>query len=358
MNEMASQIAPAGKFFSLSKLFGRLSPEERKAVAQLEGAIRQLEAQRPEASDATVADVCRHCIAVVDTTALLLGLLTTGDVSLSVKLLWRAEDAADPVVHTLFRSTRTKTERQGYAPTDLFSFRLNTAFRRLVEERDVLPVFASNNLIELFAAGQYDNANFSWTSFYATTSVAPIPAAGKDHEELIGFLCADSPSAQLQDERVAQVLKVAAAHIYETLRYDLFAPELRDAKGSHANFPRIGWVWSEQKLEPVDDSTQSAFQHVMLEVEKVYRTMFPFTGGALAAPSGRRQGHSQTERAEMDDEESEWLRGLAKEHGGTLPGTLLTVGRKLTPEQEERVLSRMSAYDPEGADLMRKSKVR
>ncbi|HEX7946800.1 MAG TPA: hypothetical protein VF495_19185 [Phenylobacterium sp.] len=293
---------------------------------------------------------CGHCVDVIDTTASLLGLLTAADVSLSMKLLWLEDGRLDPVVHTLFRSTLTRAVREAYEPTDNFGYRENTAFRLLAEQRDVTH-FASDNLLRLFADGKYDNLNTRWLSFYVTTAVVPL-AAGPELP-ILGFLCADSPRAKLDDEKALSLLRVAATHMNERL-HAVFARHA--GLEGDAGVP-LGWTLSEDGLAPVERETQVEFQRSMAQLEHAYRYLPEFNIGQPATM------HTALHDGDLDDrgaaqDEMAWLAGSRTDSGSVGVRAWGRLQQQPSAKQVERALERMARYNPDGAGLFRRGNVR
>lgn len=310
----------------------------------------QITAEPPRARERLLSDLSQHCADVIDATAVFLSHMTKDTVSLSAKFLWMRSASEIPVVHTVFRSTHTKPVREGYEPTDYFTYSENTAFRELVENWGEKRFFASDNLFQLAQQGKYQNSNRRWRSYYAAAAVTPIPSAQDSKKNIVGFLCADSLSAELDNDRVIAILEIVSEHINEVLS-SLIAHTYPD-KSKEEISQVVGWKHSDSGLMPVNEHCQETFQEAIADLEWMYKSrsaLAPVYSGSLASAleeefmRGRNIGGSS------------YLHELARSQG-TPAAKAWLAGHSRPPvsdEQANEILRRMAEYNPAARDIIR-----
>lgn len=208
-----------------------------------------------------------HLSHVTDATASLLSDELDSQTSVALKLLWRTR-AKEPAIKVLMRDQQSRKVREVSQLPNLYPYSANTAFKSIVTKRQ--SYFASNDLIELFEAGHYENCNRIWQDLYDRTAVAAVPPIKPGKTPISGFLCADSKGGLITSLSVRRTLEMASYHVYTTLRLLQMPPlNARILAASHAQARRgFGWVGMDAMLCAVEPSAQEEFQDVVENVER------------------------------------------------------------------------------------------
>ena len=301
----------------------------------------------------TASEVARRCLWFVDATAAYLTARLKQKVSISVKFLWQLESDREPVLRTLCRSTNTKETREAYAPQNNIHYMENTAFRSIMHDWPTVTHFASDNLLDRWIAGEYENSNRKWMSFYNSTAVVPVPQSKTGKTLPVGFFCADSLTGKLSQEWIIQMLGEASSHLYDILGIlFLNATELVRVPNidepNHLIHLPCGWKFDGERLVAQDVQDQLRFQSVLESLEQVY-------AAELYVPS--------TDSAEESTPITEENEVPRKQYEQLLRSAYVSVDGKLddgkafveppAPEEVDMILERMAMYNPDAARLLR-----
>ena len=239
----------------------RNAPAHKASLSRFQEDTRKLE-QASRTSLVTVSPSLSEAIysqldLILSRAAALLGNDLRGDCRLTVKVLVEApEDLADRTPHiiTLLRDPRSRVP--GERSLTSFSYKRDSAFEAIIDQKKTY--FASDDLLDLAAHGEYKNANEKWFRIYNSTVVVPIGSAkSSSPNALIGFLCIDSFEMKLNKAFVRQRLVEYASLIYDLLSvYSKSYALDRTREGSLRSPEEIGWQRIDETIEPADRALQ------------------------------------------------------------------------------------------------------
>lgn len=278
--------------------------------------------------------------------------LSQKDVAVSVKFLWTIPDVEKtPVVHTVFRSTPTRHLRESYEPKDNFAYDENTAFRLLVHERRSRQHYAVDDLMAAYTQGEYNNLNWRWISFYSSTAVLPIPSSENASRSLLGFICADSREARLNDPKHLGLLEISARHLYDSL----WSYVERRAISDLGAVPEFGWT-VDDTLSPKCETGQTFFQETIRQLEHFYKYDSRLNGGVSNASPFKTREIPPDEGSIMDEEEERFLEQIAESEDSPASRAWLAARRQTEPTEEQtfEILTKMASYNPTARELLAK----
>lgn len=339
--------------FSLRRVARRHEEKNQLLVERIK------QEERPEAQPASkspasapaksIVEIANHCRWFVDATAALLTSSIRNEVSVSVKFLWMPEGGGEPVLHTLLRSTNTRTKRESYAPKDNIRYRDNTAFYELIKNWPKQKSFISDSLFDSWLVGKYNNSNKSWMSFYNSTCVVSIPCSRNDRTLPVGFICADSLLGRLSTRGVESKLEAASWHLYDILGVLCSdQSKVNNDSGDRAQtlHLRCGWREIGDTLVADDFNSQVEFQRILNAVEAVYTEEQGYSPAppTMAFASPQQEMNVMSDLNEFGDDR-DYLAGE-----GMLPETPV----RILPDSEiDKILARMAPRNPDAAAMLR-----
>ncbi|MEP2758658.1 MULTISPECIES: hypothetical protein [Alphaproteobacteria] len=208
---------------------------------------------------------------LVEMTSLVITKAFGRDSAATIKLLWSATDG-EVVVRTLARDAQSRSKREHLQPPNFFPVSCNTAFERIACQPDHGRYFASDNLKALELRGHYKNNNDMWPQQYNATAVVGIPYTTDAGELLSGFLCVDSRTGPLSDNKTRLILELVSARVHNLFSLVLFvemkSQGLLDLEDFQNFRGRVGWRCEDQRLVVDDSHHQMVFQAAIDRLEQ------------------------------------------------------------------------------------------